>query len=171
MFKNLSETCWCYYKYCILGQNWKQVWEFRRIVPTHNWLQKNIRKFPEAFKLGPTIGNGEEKRKDISGKHYPTGKICITCTVVKAGGIFLFPRIFPSYFMKILKQIFRKNFLRSISLNFSKSNSNFSELPHSMIYDERFRDLSGRLSADIVLSFFCQILRCLHSTVAMRLTS
>ncbi len=35
-------------------------------------------------------------------------------TVVKAGGIFLFPRIFPSYFMKILQQIFRKNFLRSI---------------------------------------------------------
>jgi hypothetical protein len=74
-------------------------------------------------------------------------------TVVKAGRIFLFPRIFPSYFMKILQQIFWKNVLRNISLNFSKSNSNFSELPHSMIYDERFRDLSGRLSADIVLPF------------------
>ncbi len=56
-------------------------------------------------------------------------------TVVKAGGIFLLPRIFPSYFMKILQQIFRKNVLRNISWHFSKSNSNFSELPHSMIYD------------------------------------
>jgi hypothetical protein len=84
-------------------------------------------------------------------------------TVVKAGGIFLFPRIFPSYFMKILQQIFRKNFLRSISWNFSKSNSNFSELPHSMIHDEKFRDLSGRWSADIVVAFL------FHSPVAMRL--
>jgi hypothetical protein len=36
-------------------------------------------------------------------------------TVVKAGGIFLLPRIFPSYFMKILQQIFRKNVLLSVS--------------------------------------------------------
>jgi hypothetical protein len=35
--------------------------------------------------------------------------------VVKAGGIFLFPRIFPSYFLKILQQIFWKNVLRNIS--------------------------------------------------------
>jgi hypothetical protein len=32
-------------------------------------------------------------------------------TVVKAGGIFILPRIFPSYLMKILQQIFRKNVL------------------------------------------------------------
>jgi hypothetical protein len=40
-----------------------------------------------------------------------------------------------------------------------------------MIYDERFRDLSGRLSADIVLPFLFIIHRCLHRPVAMRLTS
>ncbi len=73
--------------------------------------------------------------------------------VVKAEGIFLLPRIFPSYFMKILQQVFRKNVLRNISWHFSKCNSNFSKLPHSMIYDERFWDLTGRLSAGIVLPF------------------
>jgi hypothetical protein len=36
-------------------------------------------------------------------------------TVVKAGGIFLLPQIFPSYFMKILQKIFRKNVLRNTS--------------------------------------------------------
>ncbi len=36
-------------------------------------------------------------------------------TVAKAGGIFILPRIFPSYFMKILQQIFRKNVLRNTS--------------------------------------------------------
>ncbi len=74
-------------------------------------------------------------------------------TVVKAGGIFLLPRIFPSYFMKILQQIFRKNGLHNISWHFNESNSNFTELPHSMIYDERFRDLLGRLSAAILMHF------------------
>ncbi len=81
----------------------------------------------------------------------------IIYTVIKAKGIFLLPRIFPSYFMKILQQIFRKNVLRNISWHFSKSNSIFSELPHSMIYDERFRDLSGRLSAEILLPFLSNI--------------
>jgi hypothetical protein len=34
-------------------------------------------------------------------------------TVIKAGGIFILPRIFPSYFMKILQQIFWKIVLRN----------------------------------------------------------
>jgi hypothetical protein len=52
-----------------------------------------------------------------------------------------------------------KNILRSISLHFSRSISNFSELSHSVIYDERFRDLSGRLSADRVLLLLFSKLR------------
>ncbi len=105
--------------------------------------------------------NMEEARTwqaHILPRHWESGSIKIVfggtvCTVVKAGGIFLLPRIFPSYFMKILQQIFRENVLHNISWHFSKSNLHFSELPHSMIYDEKFRDLLGRLSADIVLPF------------------
>jgi hypothetical protein len=52
----------------------------------------------------------------------------------KSWRFFFSPRIFPSYFMKILQKIFRKNVLRNISWNFSKSNSNFSDFPHSLIY-------------------------------------
>ncbi len=37
------------------------------------------------------------------------------CAVVKAGGIFPLPRIFPSYFMKIKQKIFRENVLGNIS--------------------------------------------------------
>jgi hypothetical protein len=36
-------------------------------------------------------------------------------TVAKAGEIFLFPWIFPNYFMKILQQILRKNVLCNTS--------------------------------------------------------
>jgi hypothetical protein len=70
------------------------------------------------------------------------------CTIVKAGGIFLQPRIFPSYFMNIVWQIFRENVRRSISWRLPKSTSNFSKFWHSVLYDEIFRDLLGILSAD-----------------------
>jgi hypothetical protein len=73
-------------------------------------------------------------------------------TVVKAEGI----RIFPSYSMNIVWQILRKNVLRSISWRPSKSTLNSSEFPHSVIYDERFQDLLGRLSATTVLSFLLE---------------
>ncbi len=100
---------------------------------------------------------GEMSSSLNSPKETRSRQILLTCyIVIKAGGIFLFPRIFPSYFMKILQKIIRKNVLCNISWNFSKSNSNFSELPHSVIYDERFRDLSRRLSADIVVPFLFQ---------------
>jgi hypothetical protein len=61
--------------------------------------------------------------------------------------------------MKILQNIFRKNVIRNFSWHFSKSNSNFSELPHSMIFDERFQDLSGRLSAELLLPFLFQFIK------------
>ncbi len=51
-------------------------------------------------------------------------------------------------------QIFLKNLLRSINWRLSRSTSNFLEFPHSVIlyvYEERFRDSLGRLSAGLFL--------------------
>jgi hypothetical protein len=57
----------------------------------------------------------EQQHKEAAEQRDQQHKEAAKHTVVKAGGIFLFPRIFPSYFMKILQQIFRKNVLRSIN--------------------------------------------------------
>jgi hypothetical protein len=46
-------------------------------------------------------------------------------TVVKAGGIFLLPRIFQSYFIKIVQQIFQKNVLCSINWHFFRKDFEF----------------------------------------------
>jgi hypothetical protein len=62
----------------------------------------------------------------------------ISCnTVVKTGGIFLLPRIFSNFLMKIVQQIFRKNVFHSISWHVSRSISNFSSshIPWGMMKD------------------------------------
>jgi hypothetical protein len=67
-----------------------------------------------------------------------------------------FPSDISKLFHEDITTNISKNVLRNISWNVSKSNSNFSELLHYMIYYERFRDLAGRLSADIVVPFLFQ---------------
>ncbi len=61
------------------------------------------------------------------------------CHTVEAGGTLLLPRIFPSYFANNISALFVVAFPEVFF-------SNFSELLHSVIYDERFRGLS---------EFFC----------------
>jgi hypothetical protein len=140
--------CHCHYVLGLPAMTHIQTGSFCLLYSDENsskysdWQQLSIFRRQQIFRLATVVT-------------IQTENFC-TYTVVKARGIFLFPRIFQSYFMKILQQIFRKNVLRSISWNFSKSNSNFSELPHSMIYDERFRDFLGRLSAELVLPFLFQ---------------